>query len=267
MKNTQRLGMVALLALLGLTVVGVLQSGGDAGAPAGRDPANPVSTNGSSLIDLSPLKTAQRLAALATAPDEQPLAQEALRIADHEVDLAFAEALRQAAEHPPVLSAQGRDIQARLQKAQKSLQTDETRVARLTGEATRAPGGAKESLESDLELAKAQVELDRDEVDDAREDLSRAGGDSQDRIQRLVQEHEAAAHGTTNAPAAATTAGGQPGRHGLVRQTRRWLALRRQRLELRLAGQDAESAAGLLTGQHESLEGQIGAGSGARPAA
>src|SRR5437899_4075556 len=255
MKNTQRLGMVALLALLGLTVVGVLQSGGDAGAPAGRDPANPVSTNGSSLIDLSPLKTAQRLAALATAPDEQPLAQEALRIADHEVDLAFAEALRQAAEHPPVLSAQGRDIQARLQKAQTSLPEDQARVARITGEAARTGGTAREALENGLELARAQVELDQDEVDDAHEDLIRAGGDSQDRIQRLVQEHETAAHGTAGAPAAAaTTEGSQPGERGLVRQVRQWLALRRQRLELKRARRDAEAVAALLTRQHESPE-------------
>src|SRR6266571_8060149 len=92
MKQMQRLGTVALLALLGATIVGVLQSGGDAGAPAGQDPATRGSTNGASPVDQSPLKTAQRLAALATTPDEQPPAQEALRIADHEVDVAFAEA-------------------------------------------------------------------------------------------------------------------------------------------------------------------------------
>src|SRR6266699_2192344 len=218
MRRTQRFGMVALLGLLGVTIAGLLHTGGDAGAPADRVPAAAGPANGAALVDLSPLKTAQRLAALATTPDEQPLAQEALRIADHEVDVAFAEALRQAAEHPPALSAEGRRIQARLQKAQKSLQDDQTRVARFTGEAARAAGGAKESLESDLELAKAQVELDQDEVDDAREDLSRAGGDPQDRIQRQV---------------------------------------------LGRAGQDAESAAGLLTGQHESLEEQIGARPGA----
>src|SRR6266571_2259286 len=262
MKQMQRLGTVALLALLGATIVGVLQSGGDAGAPAGQDPATRGSTNGASPVDQSPLKTAQRLAALATTPDEQRLAQEAMRIADHEVDLAFAEALRQAAEHPPVLSAEGRDLQARLQKAQRSLQEDQARVARITGEASRAAGRARETLESDLELAKAQADLDQDEVDDAREDLGRAGGDPQARIQRLVQEHEATAHGTAGAPAAATTGAGRPGGRGLVGQVRQWLALRGQRQEVWRAGQEAEAVAGLLTRQHESLEEQIGAASG-----
>src|SRR5207247_1631425 len=165
MRRSKRLGTVALLALLGATIVGVLCTGGDAGLPATQGTATDGSTGGDSLVDQSPLKTAQRLAALATTPDEQRLAQEAMRIADHEVDVAFAEALRQAAEHPPVLSAEGRTTQARLQKAQKSLQEDQARVARLTAEAARAAGSAKETLESDLELAHAQVELAQDEVD------------------------------------------------------------------------------------------------------
>ena len=262
MRHTKRLGMVALLALLGATIIGVLSTSGDAGLPATQGPATGGSTGGESLVDQSPLKTAQRLAALATTPDEQRLAQEAMRIADHEVDVAFAEALRQAAEHPPVLSTEGRNIQARLQKAQKSLQEDQIRVARLTGEAARAAGSAKETLESDLELANAQVELDQDEVDDAREDLSRAGGAPQDRIQRLVQEHEAAAHGTAGAPAAAAN-GGQLSERGLVRQARQWLALRRQRRDLSRARQDAEADADLLTRRHESLEALIVARPGA----
>src|SRR5215472_3066134 len=53
------------------------------------------------LVDQQPLITAQKLAALATAPEERDFAQNALRIADHEVDLAFAAALHQATEHAP----------------------------------------------------------------------------------------------------------------------------------------------------------------------
>src|SRR5437899_1895529 len=255
MKSTRRLGTVALLALLGATIAGVLQTGRDTSVPPEQGAATRGAAGAASLVDQSPLKTAQRLASVVTAPDERHLAQEALRIADHEVDLTFAEALRQAAEHPPVLSAQGRDIQARLQRAQTSLPEDQARVARITGEAARTGGTAREALENGLELARAQVELDQDEVDDAHEDLIRAGGDSQDRIQRLVQEHETAAHGTAGAPAAAaTTEGSQPGERGLVRQVRQWLALRRQRLELKRARRDAEAVAALLTRQHESPE-------------
>src|SRR4051794_38251778 len=51
------------------------------------------------LVDVQPLLAAQRLAGMATSPQEQEFAQNALRTADHEVDLAFAAALHNATEH------------------------------------------------------------------------------------------------------------------------------------------------------------------------
>ena len=42
--------------------------------------------------------------------------------------------------------------------------------------------------------AQADMDLDQDEVDDAKEDLARAGGSLADRIQALKKEHEEAAH-------------------------------------------------------------------------
>src|SRR5215831_11014173 len=51
------------------------------------------------LVAQSPLQTAHAIAALGTSPEEQRFAQDALRLGDHEVDLAFADAGRDAAEH------------------------------------------------------------------------------------------------------------------------------------------------------------------------
>src|SRR5579875_784053 len=52
------------------------------------------------LVDQRPWQTVQALAPLAVSAEEKRLAQEAERLADHEVDQAFAMALRQAAlEH------------------------------------------------------------------------------------------------------------------------------------------------------------------------
>src|ERR1017187_8496679 len=48
------------------------------------------------LVDTSLLQTALKLAPLAASPDEQEQAHEAWRLADHELDLTFAEALREA---------------------------------------------------------------------------------------------------------------------------------------------------------------------------
>src|SRR5215472_17639605 len=72
-------------------------------------------------IDESTLLTAQRLARLATTPEEVPLARTAVQLADHELDLAFAGALRHMEAHPPVLSAEALEIQERLTHAQKQL--------------------------------------------------------------------------------------------------------------------------------------------------
>src|SRR5262245_25589732 len=71
-----------------------------------RQPLNP-----SPLIDQATFLTAQRLARLANTADEQSLGQSAVRLADHELDLAFAAALRQLEAHPPVLSPEAEKIQ------------------------------------------------------------------------------------------------------------------------------------------------------------
>ena len=57
------------------------------------------------LVDLRPWQTAEALAPLAVTAEETEYAHEAERLADHEVDQAFASALRQAsravaASHP-----------------------------------------------------------------------------------------------------------------------------------------------------------------------
>jgi small-conductance mechanosensitive channel len=138
------------------------------------------------------------------------------------------------------------------------LRDDQARVAWYTREAAAAQGGRREALEDALELAKAQVELDKDDVDDAREDLIRAGGDPQDLIQRMVQEHDASSRATPGSPpAAAPGANGPFGERGLVHQGREWLALRRQRLLLLRAKQDAETTASRLSRRHQALEAQI----------
>ena len=73
----------------------------------GRKSAN-CSSVGS--VDLRPLQTAQRMAAMAGTPEEQALAHEAEKVGDHEVDLAFFDALRTGAENPRQLSPEAKEI-------------------------------------------------------------------------------------------------------------------------------------------------------------
>jgi hypothetical protein len=73
------------------------------------------------LVDERPLPTARALAPLAITAEEQRFAQEATRIADHEVDLAFADALRQAAQQRPDQDPKNRDLYLKMRQAQAAL--------------------------------------------------------------------------------------------------------------------------------------------------
>jgi hypothetical protein len=145
-----------------------------------------------SAIDQSPLYNARRLAQMPASADELPLAQEALRLGDREMDLAFAAGVWEAQEHPAVLSAEAKQSETRLQNAEKSLDSDNARVAQLTSAVARATGVMANRLADQLEEAKVQVELDQDAVDNAKQELTLAGGDVQGRIEQLMKEHEAA---------------------------------------------------------------------------
>ncbi len=64
-----------------------------------------------------------------------------------------------------------------LQNAEKSLDGDNARVAQLTAALAKATGAKQDSLDDQLAQAKVQAELDQDEVDNAKQELTRAGAD------------------------------------------------------------------------------------------
>src|SRR5271169_3495857 len=83
------------------------------------------------LVDQRPLQTAHRLAPLAVTPEELRLAQEAARLGDHAVDLAFADALMEAAEHTAETDPKNRALYARIQKIQTTLAEEQTHIDQL----------------------------------------------------------------------------------------------------------------------------------------
>jgi small-conductance mechanosensitive channel len=254
MKTRTKIATVVLVVLLAATAFGLYRTAKPflairaILAPLGMAQAQ-------SMVDQSPLTTAQNLAQLFNSPAEQKLAQEALRLGDHEVDLTFAAALRDVTEHPPALSAETKKIQDRLTRYQKALDADNAQVVQLTEVASKASGAKKDQLTNQLNLAKSQQELDQDEVDDAKQDLIRAGGDPQARILALEQEHEASSHNTAAITAAPAPATGS----GLVSLYRQWLALHDKDLQLTVAKQAAESAVGSITLLHNALESKVDA--------
>src|SRR5580692_3880809 len=235
MKTFQKIAGVVLALLLIAVAYGIFRTR----TTIPTVPTNSATTEGGAktpsgqpqIVDQTPLKIAQQLAPLVTLPGERQLAEEAIRLTDHEVDIAFTAALRDAALHPPPLSAEAKEIQARMQKAEHGLAATQAQIAQLNAAIAKAAGDQKDSLEDQLDIANAQVELDQDEVDDAKQDLIRAGGDPQARILALEQEHEASSHNTPATNAAPAPSTGQ----GLISLYRQWSALHDKGVQLAAA--------------------------------
>ena len=261
MRRTQQIAAVVIFVLVGFTIYGFW---------ATRQPlpqAITSKTNSSvaaekSLVDQSPLKTAQQLAQLVATPEERTLAQQALHLADYEVDLAFDAALRQARLHPPALTPAAKEAQARLQKAQKLLAADQDTAKQLAEQEAKAPASKKDALEADLIQAQADMELDQDEVDDAKEDFIRAGGDLTDRIQAMKKEHEESTHAS---PTVLSTGAEPPEQLGLIHRASQWRTLHQKQLQLWQAKSAAESAAARLSAEHNALDAQIDAAKAGLP--
>ncbi len=221
------------------------------GGPQSAAPRVTASSPDQPLVDQSALTTAQRLAQTPNTAAEKPFATEALRLADQEMDLAFATAVREAAEHPPKLTAEAKQIQARQQKAENALAADKAQVAQLTAAEANASGSRKDALDDQLDLAKAQMELDQDEIDDAKQDMIRAGGDPQGRIQAMVEEHEAASQSSDSTK---ITVSEPAETRGIIRHLLQWWAFHKKQLQLWRAKTEAEESAAALSAKHSSLE-------------
>jgi len=188
---------------------------------------------------------------MSTSAEEKPFAEQALALGDHEMDLAFAAAVLDAREHPAVLSPEANVIQARLQAREDALDSSKKRVDALTAAEEKASGSKKDALGEQLDLAKAQLELDQDEVDEAKQDLIRAGGDPQGRIQTMVEEHEAASHSSDTTHVSISE---PPEARGLIHRLQRWSELHQKQMQLWSAKQGAESAARSLSLKRASIE-------------
>src|SRR6266404_2073563 len=254
MKSKQRSAAIILLLLLGATLYVLVRT--RTAAPTLVSPSTNQDSNAgqTELVDQRPLQTAQQFAKMATSAEEKPFAKQALALGDHEMDLAFAEAVQDAQEHPPVLSAQAKAIQAHMQRLEDSVDADKKRVDALTAGGAKASGAKKDALDDQLDLAKAQLELDQDEVDEAKQDLIHAGGDPQGRIQTMVEQHEAASHSSDTTH---VTVSEPEEARGLIHRVQQWSAWHQKQLQLWRAKQDAESAAASFSSKHAALEKQV----------
>jgi small-conductance mechanosensitive channel len=204
------------------------------------------------LVDQSTYETALRLAQTAVAADEQAYAQSALRIADHELDLAFKEGILDAEAHPPALHSDAAAIKSRISKSQELLSADQQLVNELTTKLAQAKDVQKSSVQDELDLARSQLDLDKDELDEANQDLLDAGGNPRQQIEAMVQEHEAQlkAHPLGGA---LRPAGAADEQHGSLGKFREWRQLRQQRLDLDDARGSAATKAQALASRRAQL--------------
>jgi small-conductance mechanosensitive channel len=250
----QKIAALVLLVLLGAAVYGFFRTEQPANTPKKSAKTSMAGPAPGPTVDQTPLLTAQRLAQMPTSAEEQPSAEEALRLADHDMDLTYAAAEREAEEHPPALSAEAKEIEARLQEAEDALDADNTLVERLTAEEAKANGARKDAIHGQLILATAHQEEHQDEVDDAKEDLERAGGDPKSRIEAMMREHKASSAATDALHVKVNTA---PDERGLIHRFEQWLTLHQKQLLLWDAKQEAESAAASLFAKHNLLDAEI----------
>ncbi len=150
MKTKQRVTAIVLLLLLGAAVYGFYRTGRPSNVPVKSAKIASAGAAQGPIVDQTPLLTAQRLAKMPTSAEEKPFAEEALRLADHEMDLTYAAAERDAEDHPPTLSAEAKAIEERLKKSEDALDADNDLVDRLTAQEAKATGAKKDALHDQL---------------------------------------------------------------------------------------------------------------------
>jgi small-conductance mechanosensitive channel len=234
------------------------QGGGTVGASVGRK----------SLVDVSTFQTAQALAALAVTAEETEYAHDAERLAGHEVDQAFGAALRKArlqAEHRK-LTGEALTLSQKVAQLQQLVAQDQALVQSLTvasnAPAQKIKSGASPSGDSDdLEVAKAQLGLDSDELADSQRDLERASGDDSAQIQEELAAHEASMQQYDNAlRSGAQVAAISEKQHGtLAGRVKAWFGQLDRNKSIQQAQQKARQDAAALTAEHNKLESQADA--------
>ncbi len=208
------------------------------------------------VVDQRPWQTAATLAALAQSAEEKELAREAERLADHEVDQAFSQSLRQASLVKPNLSGKALALQQRVTELQETIKNDQARIASLSASAGTKPAGAV-SNGSDLEIAKAQLGLDQNELADSIDDLARESGDQRVKLQQELAARQAAVklyRDSASKDDAQTAVASAEQYRTLAQQLSTWRSLRDRKQLIVQAEQLAKADVAALTGDQAALK-------------
>jgi small-conductance mechanosensitive channel len=257
MKAHQWIVTLGLLALVLAAAVGLILTRQSArlNSAASHSRRPPV-------VDEQPLTTARAMAALASDWEEQRYARQALKLADHTVDVAFSYEMRQATEHPAAPTPESKKLYAQANQADTAVKADQDRITLLQKQVAGAKDDhARDSLQQQIDLTKAQLELDQDELEDVKGNLIRSGADRLSRIQRQFNRHEATQKEyETNNPqpgAANTNSIPQTGSSAAIVQLSAWNSLRGKTTQMQQALDEARQTAGPLKQSYEVLQSQV----------
>jgi small-conductance mechanosensitive channel len=205
------------------------------------------------LVDQRPWQTVESIAPLAISAEEQSLAREAERLADHDIDQAFALALRQAALKSRTLTGDALAIQQKVAQLQALVKEDQAKVDSLTASLKQPNGTIADS--DDLDVAKAQLQLDSDELGDANEQLAHVSGDKRGQIQQeltarqaVMKKYDSQANGGQIAIISSTN------RRTLAGRISAWFDQRNRMDLLRQAKAETDADVVSLTAKHDDFE-------------
>jgi small-conductance mechanosensitive channel len=269
-----RVSLIVLLAMAALLVLCLAFSWTTRDSMAhlsflsGQGNVRSVEKSQTTLVDLRPWQTAEALAPLAVTAEETEDAHEAERLADHEVDQAFASALRQAsaqAQHR-ILTGDALALSQRVKQLQQLIKEDQALVNSLTAASGSSAALTKDAAKpagdsDDLEVAKAQLGLDTDELEDAQQELDRASGDDRAQIQGELAAHEALMSkydSQSHSPAEVAVLSAR--RHStLAGRLKVWRSQLDRYASIQQAMQQAQADIVSLTAEHKALEAKANA--------
>jgi small-conductance mechanosensitive channel len=251
----QNTALVVIIAALLAVTYGIYRTNETTAAPSAAT-ARRGPSNREIVIDQSSLVIAEQLVRMPTAADERHFAEDALRTADNEMDLAFAQAVRRTFNQPRATSPAAKEADGRLQQALQALAADQARDSSLSAALRKANATAGESMHDQLNLVRAQSALDQDDADDARQDLRRAGGDPQGRMQDVIAEHDAASKSSDSVHVVVTNLDETP---GLVHRLQTLQELTTKTELLGKAKRMADSLAAHFKERHDSVEARAAA--------
>jgi small-conductance mechanosensitive channel len=258
MKAHQWIVTLGLLALVLAAAVGLILT---------RQSAQSSSTGSQGrrppIVDEQPLLTARAMVPLASDWEEQRYSRQALKLADHAVDIAFSYQMRQATEHPAPPTPESKKLYAHANQADAAVKADHDRIDQLQKQLASAKDDrGRDTLQQQIDLTKAQLELDQDELEDVKGELIRSGADRLSRIQRQFNRHEATQkeYETSNPQTGAGNPNSnlQTGAFAAITQFSIWNTLRGNQARLQHALDEARQVGNSLKQSHEVLQAQVG---------